>query len=66
MRVISTTLKVLCLTPSEIKDLQDMVMEAQRGTTVHYAERQQPNGSYFGISVDAQYEYTPRPPLKRA
>ena len=61
MRVFSKTIKVLALTPDEMNQLMDMIKEASNGTVVHYSERQQANGQYFGISVDKSNETPIRP-----
>ena len=61
MRVYSKTIKVLALTPDEMSQLTDMIKEASSGTVVHYSERQQANGQYFGISVDKSNETPIRP-----
>jgi len=60
LKVYSKTIKVLGLTKSEMAQLAEMVEEAKNGQTVHYSERKQPDGSFFGISIDDQYEYIPR------
>ena len=59
MRIITKHIKVLGLTRSEMSHLQDMIAEAAKGVTVNYSERQQPDGSYFGISISPEYEYHP-------
>lgn len=59
MRVYTKHIKVLGLAPHELEMVMQMVQEAKDGKIVHYAERQTAPGEYFGISVDAQYEYKP-------
>ena len=66
MRIYSKRIHVLGLTPNELSQLQDMIAEAKAGHTVNYSERQQPDGSFFGISVDPKNELFPREQVKPA
>lgn len=52
MRIKRKTVAQLLLTPEELSQLMEMIHEAEQGKTVHYSERLQPNGSYFGIGID--------------
>ena len=64
MRIYSKRIHVLGLTPNEISQLLDMVTEAKAGHTVNYSERQQPDGSFFGISIDPKNEHVAREQVK--
>ena len=59
MRIISRRVHVLAMTSQELNDLKVMLTEAEQGAGQHYSERQQPDGSYFGISVEDSNKYRP-------
>lgn len=64
MRIQRKVVQQLLLTPAEVEQFMDMLADAQNGKTVHYSERRQADGSYFGISVDAANEAMP-PKVRR-
>lgn len=60
MQIKRKVVQQLLLTPEELDAVLDMAAKARDGQTVHYAEMQTDNGSYFGIGVGDEYRAKPR------
>lgn len=56
MRIQKKTVNVLLLSKREIDLLYQMVDDASRGQTVHYAETQTGVNQFFGVSVDDSHD----------
>jgi len=51
MRVVTKRIKVIEMTPEEIRKFQELVSQAAIGHVSHYAEAQLDDGSFLGVSV---------------
>lgn len=62
MRIFTKRIQVIGLTPQELAAFKEMISEAERGTVVHYAERDMGHGTFLGVSVsDANRNVEPKP-----
>lgn len=56
MRVQKKTVSVLLLSKREINHLFQMVDDASKGHTIHYAEMQTGANQFFGVSIDDTHD----------